>query len=174
MENVAQDNLPSSKSKLKIFIATLAIVILLIGGYVITKNSQSVPQNILSKKGDCGTNLDCFIEAAQNCSSATVSKTESVYEGNFKKKMTYQIKGQESEKCILITTIEMEGYIDSIRAKEGKTTNKEMAKQKAAEISCEFDRNELVSAIQDLKIGGNTLNKKISTCKILSQNQSQR
>ena len=204
MENVIQDNsLPAqpiqqqssnvtptnspSKSKLKIIIAIFVIIILLsIGGYVIAINNQSTSQNILSKGPNCGTDLDCFIKAAQSCSPATVSKTYAL-QGNVKNKMTYEIKGQESEKCVLITKVEIEGNsnntittkavdVTGIPTEEIKQLNEaiakqnaEIAKQKEAGITCGFDKNDLVSAIQDLKVGKNTLNEKISTCPMQTQ-----
>ena len=85
--------------------------------------------------------------------------------------MTYEIKGQASEKCILATITELEVDIDSSKAKESEITEETKEeikqineKQRQAGITCELDKNELVLAIQDLKVGKNTLNEKISAC----------
>lgn len=160
--NIAPTN-PPSKSKLKIIIAIFIIAILLIGigGYFMwSRNSQVISQNSLSKSPqDCGTDFDCFIKAANDCSPAIIKNTEPL--GVRLKKFHFEIKEQEAEKCVFY------GEIENI---EGRAGNNPIG----IASTCSIDRNDLVLALQDIKVRHTDTTKKLFECLIRGAQGEQR
>lgn len=117
---------------------------------------------------DCGTDLDCFIDAAGECSPAKVTNTITLsQEGMTETDIEhYEIRGNESEKCrfhIQTESIEVafteemiqqmldEGYTQADIYAEIASINEEADHYEGDEGECLFDINDLVAMLNRWK-----------------------
>jgi hypothetical protein len=119
---------------------------------------------------DCGTDLDCFIDAADDCSPAKVTNTITLsQEGMTETDIEhYEIRGEESGKCRfhiqteridVAFTEEMvqqmidEGYTQEEVDAELESINEEADQYEGDEGECLFNTNDLVAMLNRWKQG---------------------
>lgn len=106
---------------------------------------------------DCGTNLDCFITASQNCEPSKVINTITTEILGVKQTTTsfFEIKGLEENKCIFyIRTEKIDLSFPPEISQEIVNQQKEIYKKlEGRDGTCEFNTNDLTSMLNKWKVG---------------------
>jgi len=160
---------PTKKSS-KLWIIVLVVAIIIIAGvfafFMLTerKAPETTPTKQLTQKPtkpsgptDCGTNMDCFIQASRNCNPAKVTHIVTTDIFGVKQTTTsyLEIKGLEAGKCIFYLRTEK---ID-LTFPPGTPQNiideqKEIYKKlEGKDGTCKFNTNDLTAMLNRWKLG---------------------
>jgi uncharacterized protein YpmB len=124
--------------------------------YLEVKSSMQQPA-VPAEPIDCGTNLDCFISASQNCSPARVNYTMtlSLFGVNETTTSHLEIRGIESGKCnFYIRTEKIDLVFPPNIPQATVDQQKELYKQlEGRDGTCKFNISDLASMLNRLKVG---------------------
>ena|GEM_PF-1855020 len=134
------------------------------------EEAEVEPEEIVQVGGNCGTDFECFIAAAETCTEANLTRTASINLFGIITTATnvMEIRGMEGGKCVYYQkTIKNEVTFSEEfleQAREGGATEGELKEQLAAsnemaqatvgfEVTCEFSTQELTAMLENWKAG---------------------
>lgn len=174
---------PVKKSSKTLWVV-LIIIIVLIGGGIFafftfreagTESKPSIEKPIPTAAGetgavDCGTDLDCFIQASQNCDLAKVTHTATfnIFGMEQTTISSFELKGIESDKCIfylktesvdvkyadeLVQQMLTSGSTEEQIQEQEQEANERADTSEGLDRTCKFNKDDLTSMLNKWKIG---------------------
>ena len=162
---------PTKKSSKLWIISVLVVITLIIGGvfafFMLTERKTpetTTPTTPLTQEPrepsgptDCGTNMDCFIQASQNCNPAKVTHIVTTDILGVKQTTTsyYEIKGLEAGKCVFyLRTEKIDLTFPPEIPQDIVDQQKEIYKKlEGRDGSCKFNTNDLAAMLSRWKEG---------------------
>ncbi len=158
------------KSKWWIIVPVIIIAVIGVSVFFIFSEKGTIPETkkpeiIIPKEEsiepagpiDCGTNLDCFITASQNCKPSKVTNTITTKIIGVEQTTTsfWEIKGLEENKCLFyIRTEKIDLIFPPEFSQEIVNQQKEIYKKlEGRDGTCKFNTNDLTSLLNRWKVG---------------------